>query len=131
MRKILVVDNDSVVSGSLRRWLRLEGLDVIVANDADDAMRKLEGDLEIDVALIEVNCGDGTGTDGVWLANNMRKCGFSTPIVFMSMDINPHTPKTITSLSPFMLPKPIDDINVTVAVLQAAFDAAHASAIAH
>jgi CheY-like chemotaxis protein len=130
MHKVLVVDDDQSVLRAIGRVLKSHGLEFSIANNGDDAMRKLEADSDISVVLIEVYCGKGSDMDGISLARRMRRFGYGTPIVFMFDDVAPHPPRDLAELSPYMAPKPLDE-DLLIPRLRAAFDAANASVAVH
>jgi DNA-binding NtrC family response regulator len=130
MKKILIVDDEPSVLKSLERLLKSLGYEVITANSGYDGMHKLEADPEINVALIDVNCDNGTGMDGILLVSTMRKYRYSTPVVFMSGDLHPHVPREMTALSSYYLAKPFTS-KAVVAFLKAAYESVPSPAGAH
>jgi two-component system response regulator MprA len=66
--KVLVVDDDEGVTSVVDRALRREGYDVVVANNADDALAKVGG-FKPDAAVLDIIM---PGTDGLALCRQLR-----------------------------------------------------------
>jgi CheY-like chemotaxis protein len=83
--RILVVDDDERV-GELRRSLfESRGLQVKVANSLDEALEALDGALEVDVVVTDLNLSGAPGNlDGVALARKLRSEREDLPIVAYS-----------------------------------------------
>ncbi|MFL5419587.1 MAG: response regulator, partial [Myxococcales bacterium] len=62
MPRLLIVDDEPMVLEVLRRLLVEPGRDVEVASGPEEAL-EIAGRLEIDVALVDKNLGDGSGLD--------------------------------------------------------------------
>jgi len=60
-RKILLVEDETVVRESLRDWLVEDGYDVDVAEDGEEALKKIKGE-EFGVIVLDLNL---PGIDGL------------------------------------------------------------------
>lgn len=78
MRRILIVDDDADVAGSLASLLQLEGYGVEVAYGSDDALPLGSA---VDVALVDIRLGHA---DGVQLAAELRQRNPDILIVMMT-----------------------------------------------
>ena len=84
-KRILLVDGDPVLRGTLAEQLAREGFDDIVpAGDFAEARRALAQPCAF--AIIDQNLPDGSGED---LARELRQSGFSAPILLLADDATP------------------------------------------
>ncbi len=60
---ILIVDDEPVILDVLRRFLEADGRTLLLAGSAREALAAADAAVEIDVALIDKNLGDGSGLD--------------------------------------------------------------------
>jgi PAS domain S-box-containing protein len=60
---ILIVDDEPVILDVLRRFLEGDGRTLLLAGSAREALAASQGPIDIDVALIDKNLGDGSGLD--------------------------------------------------------------------
>ncbi|HTK11192.1 MAG TPA: response regulator [Ktedonobacteraceae bacterium] len=60
--RILLVEDDSVLSDLVRRNLEARGHEVRIANDADSALTRLQ-DAQFDLVILDINLPDHTGWD--------------------------------------------------------------------
>jgi two-component system response regulator MprA len=80
--RILVVDDEAAVRESLRRALQLEGYDVELASNGDEALHRLtRNDLEPDAIVLDVLM---PGTDGLEVCRRLRRAGRSVPILMLT-----------------------------------------------
>jgi DNA-binding NarL/FixJ family response regulator len=81
--KILVVEDHALVREGLLQTLRglEEGVEAIGAQDADEALRKLEADEDIDLILLDLML---PGTHGMGLLGALRKRFPAIPVVILS-----------------------------------------------
>src|SRR5215216_6873608 len=80
--RILVVDDERALRDSLRRALALEGYEVELAADGDDALRRLAAhDVAPDAILLDVLM---PGLDGLEVARRLREAGDTTPILMLT-----------------------------------------------
>src|SRR5919202_4392705 len=80
--KILVVDDERAVRESLRRALTLEGYDVELAANGDEALYRLESqELSPDAIVLDVLM---PGTDGLEVARKLRRDGSRVPILMLT-----------------------------------------------
>ncbi|MFK7997502.1 MAG: response regulator transcription factor [Granulosicoccus sp.] len=77
---VLLVDDDIDVLASNARYMRLSGLDVQIANNADVALHRL-GQLPVDAIVTDLRMPD---KDGLEFASNARMLCPMIPIVFFS-----------------------------------------------
>lgn len=87
MRKILVVDDDSIVLDSCQRVLADEGFEVSLAYNADGALKTMEGE-DFALLLIDVKMPK---RDGLYLMGEIKKKWPKTPIIAMSGYPTPET----------------------------------------
>ena len=80
MAKILVVDDEKAIRDSLKRYLELEGNEVVLANDGLEALVILN-DTVFDVALVDIIMPT---VDGLTLMRRMQQDHPSVRIVVMS-----------------------------------------------
>ena len=67
--KILVVDDERAVRESLRRALELEGYDIELAEDGDEALELLEAEAQPDALILDVLM---PGPDGLEVCRRLR-----------------------------------------------------------
>src|SRR5215218_2947991 len=80
--RILVVDDERALRDSLRRALALEGYEVELATDGQDALRRLAADaVAPDAILLDVLM---PGLDGIEVARRLRAGGDRTPILMLT-----------------------------------------------
>jgi DNA-binding NarL/FixJ family response regulator len=81
--KILVVEDHALVREGLLQTLRglEEGVTAIGAQDADEALQKLEADEEVDLILLDLML---PGTHGMGLLGALRKRFPAIPVVILS-----------------------------------------------
>lgn len=78
--RVVVVDDDEALRGAVRRALRLEGYDVEVAADGEDALAQLAG-LSADLVVLDVLM---PVLDGVTVCRRLRESGDRTPILMLT-----------------------------------------------
>jgi two-component system, OmpR family, response regulator MprA len=79
--KILVVDDERAVRESLRRALELEGYEIDLAGDGEDALRRLELEAEPDAMILDVLM---PGIDGLEVCRRVRGHGSRLPILMLT-----------------------------------------------
>ncbi len=80
--RILVVDNDSVTRKLMARYLKAEGYEVALAEDADEALRQMErGD--IDLVLTTMNNRPAHGAEIVRAVKSAPASG-PVPVIALS-----------------------------------------------
>jgi two-component system response regulator MprA len=80
--KILVVDDERALRDSLRRALALEGYDVELAADGEEALYRLTArEVEPDAIVLDVLM---PRVDGLEVARRLRKAGNRTPILMLT-----------------------------------------------
>jgi two-component system response regulator MprA len=79
--KILVVDDERTVRESLRRALELEGYEVELASDGDEALYRLGSNGEPDVVILDLLM---PGTDGLEVCRRLRRDGRRVPVLMLT-----------------------------------------------
>ncbi|MGH3114517.1 MAG: response regulator transcription factor [Gaiellaceae bacterium] len=78
---IMVVDDEAPVREALRRALRLEGYDVALAADGDEALRRLAEGPQPDALLLDVLM---PGVDGLEVCRRLRRSGSRLPVLMLT-----------------------------------------------
>jgi two-component system, OmpR family, response regulator MprA len=79
--KILVVDDERTVRESLRRALELEGYEVELASDGDEALYRLGSNGEPDAVILDLLM---PGTDGLEVCRRLRRDGRRVPVLMLT-----------------------------------------------
>jgi two-component system, OmpR family, response regulator MprA len=79
--KILVVDDERAVRDSLRRALELEGYEIELAADGNEALARLEADDEPDAVILDVLM---PGVDGLEVCRRVRSAGKKLPVLMLT-----------------------------------------------
>jgi two-component system, OmpR family, response regulator MprA len=79
--KILVVDDERAVRESLRRALELEGYEIELAADGNEALYRLEGEAEPDAMILDVLM---PGVDGLEVCRRLRSSGSKLPVLMLT-----------------------------------------------
>ena len=79
--KILVVDDERAVRESLRRALELEGYEIELAEDGNEALAALEGGDDPDAMILDVLM---PGLDGLEVCRRLRKTGSRLPVLMLT-----------------------------------------------
>jgi two-component system response regulator MprA len=79
--KILVVDDERAVRESLRRALELEGYEIELAADGEEALYRLESDAQPDALVLDVLM---PRVDGLEVARTIRRAGNRVPILMLT-----------------------------------------------
>jgi two-component system response regulator MprA len=79
--KILVVDDERAVRDSLRRALELEGYEIELAADGNEALARLESSDEPDAVILDVLM---PGVDGLEVCRRLRRSGSSLPVLMLT-----------------------------------------------
>jgi len=111
--KVLVVDDEGIVLESCRKVLEAEGLDVISANSADEALLTFEKELP-GLLLIDLKM---PVHDGIYLMKELKNRNIDTPAIVMSGYSTEETIKEADSMGACrFLPKPFtpDELVETV-----------------
>ena len=80
MRKILIVEDDTLLNRTLEYNLASDGYDVMPVCDYKGAVQQLK-EKEFDIAVLDINLPDGSGLD---LCEEMRGRGQNTFIIFIT-----------------------------------------------
>ncbi|MGH3137771.1 MAG: response regulator transcription factor [Gaiellaceae bacterium] len=79
--KILVVDDERAVRESLRRALELEGYEIELACDGEEALGRLELEPAVDAAILDVLM---PGVDGLEVCRRLRENQNSVPVLMLT-----------------------------------------------
>jgi two-component system, OmpR family, response regulator MprA len=81
--KILVVDDERAVRESLRRALELEGYEIELAADGQEALYRLQvnGDAQPDAVILDVLM---PGVDGLEVCRRLRRAGNRVPVLMLT-----------------------------------------------
>jgi len=79
--RILVVDDEPAVRGALRRALTLEGYEVRVAHEGQEALEVLASE-EVDAVVLDLLM---PGVDGFEVCRRLRAEGNSTPVLMLTV----------------------------------------------
>ena len=81
--KILVVDDERAVRESLRRALELEGYEIELAGDGQEALLRLaaNGDSQPDAVILDVLM---PGVDGLEVCRRIRRAGNGVPVLMLT-----------------------------------------------
>ncbi len=79
--KILVVDDERAVRDSLRRALELEGYEIELAADGNEALARLESSDEPDAIILDVLM---PGVDGLEVCRRLRSTGSTLPVLMLT-----------------------------------------------
>ena len=79
--KILVVDDERAVRESLRRALELEGYEIELAGDGNEALSRLESSEEPDAMILDVLM---PGVDGLEVCRRIRGTGSKLPVLMLT-----------------------------------------------
>ena len=79
--KILVVDDERAVRESLRRALELEGYEIELAGDGNEALYRLESSEEPDAMILDVLM---PGVDGLEVCRRIRGTGSRLPVLMLT-----------------------------------------------
>jgi two-component system response regulator MprA len=79
--KILVVDDERAVRESLRRALELEGYEIDLAEDGEEALHRLQSELEPDAMILDVLM---PGVDGLEVCRRLRGQGSRLPVLMLT-----------------------------------------------
>jgi two-component system response regulator MprA len=79
--KILVVDDERAVRESLRRALELEGYEIELAADGEEALYRLETDSQPDALVLDVLM---PRLDGLEVCRRLRRSGSSLPVLMLT-----------------------------------------------
>ncbi len=79
--RVFVVDDEPAVRESLRRALELEGYDVELAGDGEEALERLERNVEPDAMILDVLM---PGIDGLEVCRRLRASASEIPILMLT-----------------------------------------------
>jgi two-component system response regulator MprA len=79
--KILVIDDERPVRESLRRALVLEGYEVELASDGEEALARLGTEAPVDAAILDVLM---PGIDGLEVCRRLRSSGNPVPVLMLT-----------------------------------------------
>src|SRR5256886_5105040 len=79
--KVLVVDDERAVRESLRRALELEGYDIELAGDGNEALYRIETESHPDAVILDVLM---PGMDGLEVCWTIRRSGNTVPVLMLT-----------------------------------------------
>ena len=79
--KVLVVDDERAVRESLRRALELEGYEIELAADGEEALYRLESNSQPDALVLDVLM---PGIDGLEVCRRLRRSGSTLPVLMLT-----------------------------------------------
>jgi two-component system response regulator MprA len=79
--KILVVDDERAVRESLRRALELEGYEIDLAENGEEALRRIQSQPEPDAVILDVLM---PGVDGLEVCRRLRGAGSRLPVLMLT-----------------------------------------------
>jgi two-component system response regulator MprA len=79
--KILVVDDERAVRESLRRALELEGYEIELAADGQEALAGVDGEAQPDAVILDVLM---PGVDGLEVCRRIRRTGSRVPVLMLT-----------------------------------------------
>jgi two-component system response regulator MprA len=79
--KILVVDDERAVRDALRRALELQGYEVDLAADGEEALARLEANGHPDAVVLDILM---PGIDGLEVCRRIRRSGDSVPVLMLT-----------------------------------------------
>jgi two-component system response regulator MprA len=79
--KVFVVDDEPAVRESLRRALELEGYDVELAGDGEEALERFEHNAKPDAVILDILM---PGIDGLEVCRRLRAAGNEVPVLMLT-----------------------------------------------
>jgi two-component system response regulator MprA len=79
--RILVVDDERAVRESLRRALQLEGYEIELASDGQEALEQLHSETHVDALILDVLM---PGIDGLEVCRRLRRTGSRLPVLMLT-----------------------------------------------
>lgn len=80
MNKILIVEDDETIRIGLKYYLEQESFDVLIAQTANEALEKINNNLDIAIVLLDVNLPDINGFDLFQKIKSIK----NFPIIFLT-----------------------------------------------
>jgi CheY-like chemotaxis protein len=80
--RVLLVDDDPIITLEAGDYLHGEGFDVVCANSANEALSALEEQCSFGALVTDIDLGEGT--DGFGVARCLRAVFPDMPVVFIS-----------------------------------------------
>lgn len=93
----MILDDSESARTLLRDQLREFDFEVVVFEDGDDLLDTLEDDEGFDIVILDVNL-PGQAKDGLEVCNEMRRKGYSHPVLFVTGDSKESTVKDVKKL---------------------------------
>jgi PAS domain S-box-containing protein len=113
-KKILIVEDDSLISTIFRMFLKELGYDLIgIVEDGKEAIRLCE-EMKPDIILMDVHLGGGL--DGIQ-TTELIKTKFDIPVIFLSSDTEESTIQRVINIHSYgYLVKPIDKKELGISI---------------
>lgn len=83
LNKVLIVDDEEDLIEVLSSALMMKGLDVVVAKDGVEALKKWEEHSDIDLLISDIRM-PGLNCDGITLTKRVREKSSSIPIILIT-----------------------------------------------
>ena len=116
VRRVLVVDDDSVVQEGTSALLRAWGLEVATASGLDSAQQRIDAGFVPEAALVDLRLGEAH--DGVELVRLLRtRLGFPLPAVIVSGDTGEAEARRVRASGLPFLSKPVSPAQLRSALL--------------
>lgn len=107
-RKILIVDDEKVITDTLARYFKLEGFDTLTCNSAYEALRLIHAN-DILIVITDIAM---PGMDGVELLRRIKQSNGMIQVIMMTGFIRTQTILTCMRLgADDCLLKPLDDLD--------------------
>jgi len=105
-KKVLVVDDEPSITEVLSYQFGTLGMEAVEVNSVSEAEKKLE-DSSFDLISLDINM---PGKDGITFAEDLRRQGNQTPIVFVTAFVNERNKSRIKVIKNVLsvVPKPCD-----------------------
>ena len=116
VRRVLVVDDDTIVQEGTSALLRGWGLEVATANGLDSAQQQIDAGFVPEAALVDLRLG--TAHDGIELVRLLRtRLGYALPAVIVSGDTGEAEARRVRASGLPFLSKPVSPAQLRSALL--------------
>ncbi|MGE5085860.1 MAG: response regulator, partial [Bacillota bacterium] len=80
-QRVLILDDESSLRTALFRVLDRKGLNVITANKIEEAKVLCQGDVPVDLAIVDLNLPDG---DGIEFMSYLKSVNPATEVIILT-----------------------------------------------